>query len=118
MYQSTEAQFQSLISFNTASFSGSYQLAGTLAAPARIMIMVNGSNVAVTVSTDGVTDHAYFGASNATPQQFNFGDNRGNAASTLVLPQGTPIYVKGSAGTGIFAVSYVAAVTPSTQVPL
>lgn len=118
MYQSTKAQFQALKSIDTSTFTGSYQLVGVLTGPGRIMHMVNSSTVAVTVSFDGTTDNAYFGASNATPQQFNFGTALGSSASTLELPQGTPIYAKGAAGVGLFTVAVVSAVTPSTQVPL
>lgn len=117
MYQSNRARFQALKSIDTATFTGTYQLVGVLDAPGRFIVMVNGSNQAVTVSFDGTTDNAYFGASNATPQQFNFGTNRGTSADTLELPQGTPIFAKGSAGTGLFTVCVVSAVTPSTQVP-
>ena len=117
MYQSNTAQFQTLISFDTSTFSGSYQLAGTLAAPAREMVMVNGSNQAVTVSFDGVNAHAYFAASNGTPQKFDFGTNRGTSANALDLPQKTPIFVKGSAGTGLFTVSYFSAVSTNPSYP-
>ena len=118
MYQSNKAQFNTLLSFDTDSLSSSYQLVGTFTYPVRIMIGVNGSNVAVTVSFDGTNAHAYFGASNNTPQEFNFGTARGNSADALDLPQGTPVYVKGSAGTGLFTVSSVSAINPTTQVPL
>lgn len=120
MYQSNRAVFQVLKSIDTSTFSGSYQAVGTpLTYPARIMIAVNGSDRAVTVSFDGTNDNAYFGASNATPQEFNFGNSRGTASDALELPQGTQIYAKGTAGgTGIFAVSVVSAINPTTQVPL
>lgn len=120
MYQSNKAVFQTLKSIDTSTFTGSYQAVGSaLTYPARIMVMVNGSDRAVTVSFDGINDNAYFGASNATPQEFNFGTARGTSSDALDLPQGTQIYAKGTAGgTGIFAVSVVSAVNPTTQVPL
>ena len=117
MYQSNQVKFQTLISFDTASFSGSYQLAGTLALPARGIVMVNGSNQAVTVSFDGTNAHAYFGASNATPQAFSFGNNKGASSDALDLPAGTPVFVKGSAGTGLFTLSYFTAYTPTMTIP-
>jgi hypothetical protein len=120
MYQSNKAVFQALKSIDTSTFSGSYQVVGAaLTYPARIIVMVNQSDRAVTVSFDGgSTDHAYFAASNTTPQVFNFGDNRGHAANALDLPQGTQIMAKGTAGgTGLFTVSVVSAINPTTQVP-
>lgn len=117
MYQSNKAQFQTLKSIDTSTFTGSYQLVGVLSAPARIIVMVNGSNQAVTVSFDGTNDHAYFGASNATPQQFNFGAALGTSGNALDLPKSTPIYAKGSAGTGLFTVCCVSATTPTQDIP-
>ena len=117
MYQSNKARFQALKSIDTSTFTGSYQLVGTFDAPVRILVMVNGSNMAVTVSFDGTNDHAYFGASNATPQQFNFGDARGTSSNALDLPKGTAVYAKGTAGIGIFAVTSVSATTPTQDIP-
>lgn len=118
MYQSNKAQFQALLSIDTSTFTGAYQLLGTLTYPARMITCVNGSDRAVTVSFDGTTDNLYFGASNATPQQFPFGQLKGTSADALDLPQGTPIYAKGLAGgTGLFTVSVVSGITPTMTIP-
>ena len=118
MYQSNRANFQALLSIDTSTFTGAYQLLGTLTYPGRLLTMVNGSDRAVTVSFDGVTDHLYFGASNATPQSFPLGNLKGASSDVLELRQGTAVYAKGLAGgTGLFTVSVVSALTPSTQVP-
>ena len=112
MYQSNIAKFQPLLSIDSSTFTGSYQLVGILALPARMITLVNACNQAVTVSFDGTTDHLYFGASNATPQQFPLGMLKGSSADSFELSQRTPIFVKGSAGTGLFTISYVSAFLP------
>jgi hypothetical protein len=117
MISGTSAAFGTLLSIDTATFTGSYQLLGVLASNARMITLVNGSDEAVTVSFDGTNDNLYFGASNATPQQFPLTSLRTASGNTFEMPKGTSVFVKGSAGTGLFTLSYVIENTPSPTYP-
>jgi hypothetical protein len=92
--------YEQLRSINSSTLSGSYQAVGTsFAHPICIMKMVNNSTSLVTVSVDGVNDYDVLPATS-----FFLYDATTNASKrndVLVFPQGTQIYVKGSAGTGL-----------------
>lgn len=91
-----------LKSIDSATFTGAYQLVTTAAGIPNACFMlrlVNNSNVPVTVSYDGTTDHdeVQAGATLIVPpstisQPNNFLAN---------FAQGTKVYVKGAAGAGL-----------------
>lgn len=90
--------WETLRSVDSATFTGVYVALGAqLAHPSYICKLVNNSTVLVTISIDGVTDIDV-----APANSFWLYDEgkMGSSAGTPSLPQGTQIYVKGSAGTG------------------
>lgn len=95
-----------LSSIDSATFTGAYQLlsaAAGLPNPCTQLHIVNSSNVDVTISYDGTTDHDYLLAD--SDRELNFQSNalpQGYAAS---LAQGTKVYVKGAAGVGLVYIS-------------
>lgn len=87
--------WEPLRSINSATFTGSYQALGTpLVFPSYISKLVNNSTVLVTVSTDGVTDMDVAPANSF----WLYDEDKGEQYQ--MLPEGTQIYVKGSAGVG------------------
>lgn len=77
-------------------FSGAYQaLGGPLLHPSYILKLVNNSTVLVTISIDGVTDVDVAPAGSF----WLYDEDEGNQQHPA-MPQGTQIYVKGTAGTG------------------
>ena len=46
-----------LQSFDSSTFTGDYEVLGTLTQPCRIIKFTNNSNLLVTISWDGTTDH-------------------------------------------------------------
>jgi hypothetical protein len=87
-----------LRSIDASTFNATYQALGTpLDNPSRIMKITNASDVDVLVSWDGVEDHEF-----VPMGSFLLLDETANAVpqSQLAAPQGTQIYVNGSAGTG------------------
>ncbi len=117
MYQSNRIKFEALRSFNTATFTGSYQAFGVvLSSPARILHMINSSNVGATISFDGGTsDHVFIPAGSFV--LYDFGTNKGTSADALDLPKGTGIMIKGSAGVGLVYAMVAAAFTPTQDIP-
>lgn len=92
-----------LITFNTATLTGSYLIAGILPASARIIKFKNSSTVAVTISWDGVIDHDHL-----LPDEFTLLDvstNREVNTEFMEIHQGQPFFVKGSGGTGNIYIS-------------
>ena len=95
----TRIAWEPLRSIDSSTLTGSYQAVGTpLANPSYILKMVNNSTVLVTVSIDGLEDidvcpansfWLYDEGKHSSPSQF------------VYVPQGTQVYVKGSAGTGL-----------------
>ena len=90
-----------IMSFDTASLSGSYQTVGSPITNSPVLIkFVNNSNVLVTVSWDGVHDHDVLPATSFA--LYDIGSNKENPENGLYIPAQTQYYVKGSAGTGLF----------------
>ena len=114
MYQSNRVNFLPLQSINSATFTGAYQLLGTSLAPCRIIKIVNNSNVNVTVSFDGITDHDFVPAANFI--LYDFGANKGTSANALDLPV-EGIYVKAAAGVGLVYLTTINAYTPTMNIP-
>jgi hypothetical protein len=100
-----KAVFENLRSIDSATFTGAYQAVGTpLANPAVLMKLVNNSSVVVTVSTDGVNDKDILPGTSFTLYDFSSDAQDVSSGGRLALPQGTQIYVKGTASTGLFYV--------------
>lgn len=80
--------------------SGTYAAINTNGLPnACVMIrIINNSTKDVTVSFDGTNDHEY--VPTMTNVLFQFQTNSLPNALAAVLPVGTKVYVKGTAGTG------------------
>lgn len=88
-----------LRSIDSASFTGSYQALGVpFANPGYKVKMVNNSTVLVTVSNDGVNDYDV-----CPGNSFWLYDETQSSVPPAgqALPEGTQIWVKGSAGTGL-----------------
>jgi len=95
-----------LSSIDSATFTGSYQLLSAstgLDNAATILEIVNNSNRGVTVSFDGVNDHAFVRA--ATDRQWQFQTNSQQQNRSSVMPKGQLVYVKAAAGAGLVYLS-------------
>jgi len=89
-------QIETLRSVDSATFTGSYQAIGTpLTHPARIIKLVNNSNVLVTISDDGVTDKEILPSNSFVLLDFSSDRETGNQFS---MAANTQIWVKGAAG--------------------
>lgn len=91
--------WETLRSIDSATFTGAKQALGTpLAHPSYICKLVNNSTVLVTISIDGIND-----VDVAPANSFWLYDEGkvGMAGAYPALPQGTQVYVTGSAGTGL-----------------
>ena len=96
---STALYPETLRSIDSSTFSGSYQAVGTpFLHPIRLMKLTNNSNVDVTVSWDGATDHEILIAGS-----FLLIDVATNKEASLAfdISQNTQISVKGAAGVGL-----------------
>jgi hypothetical protein len=113
--QSTVIAYEPIKSIDSSTFTGSYQAIGSASThPCRIFKIVNDSNMAVTISTDGTTDQDFLPA--GTFVLYDLGTNRGNPASEACLPP-TQFYAKGSSGTGLVYVVILYANTPHFNIP-
>lgn len=94
-----------LKSIDSSTFTGSYQIVNTggLAKPCSILTIINNSTKDVTVSYDGITDHDFVPTLNTRqiPAQAAHQPN----SQTSLFAQGTVVYVKGTAGTGLVYLS-------------
>ncbi len=98
MAPSSRITWETLRSIDSTTFTGSYQAIGTpLINPSYILKLVNNSTVLVTISIDGTTDIDV-----APAGSFWLYDEGkvGPSSNIPAIPQGTQIYVKGSAGSG------------------
>jgi hypothetical protein len=88
---------------NSATLAGSYLPVGTpFVHPIRLMKMTNNSNVDVTVSWDGVTDHEILVAGSFL--LIDVSSNK-EAALAFDISQNTQLYVRGASGAGNIYVS-------------
>lgn len=98
-----------LTSIDSASFTGSYQVINTdgLDEPCSLIRIINDSNRDITVSYDGTTDHDF--VPTAETLQLPAQANAGPTSWSSMMPKGTRVYVKGSAGTGfVYLAGYYA----------
>jgi len=102
MAYKNRVKYETLRSIDTSTFTGAYQLLGTPTTNAAYIVGIgNGSNVGVTISTDGSTDMDYIPA--GANRYYRYG--KFNDQSSPQLPSKTQFFVKGSAGTGLFTIS-------------
>ncbi len=89
-----------LSSLASSSVTGSYQaLNGTgLEEACFLLRLINDSNQDVTVSYDGTTDHEFVPSGQTF--QFPIQTNSSPQNQQALMPKGTVVYVKGTAGTG------------------
>jgi hypothetical protein len=95
-----------LSSIDSATFTGDYQLlsaAGGIPNAAIMIHIVNDADVSITISYDGTTDHDFLLP--ATDRQLEFQTNNAPNNHMAMLAQGTKVYVKGAAGTGLVYLS-------------
>jgi len=103
MAYTNRISWEPLRTFNAASLNGSFQSIGVpLANPSYILKMVNNSTSLVTISIDGVT------AIDVCPANsyWLYDEDTSGNPTPEGIPEGTQIFVNGSAGTGnIYVVS-------------
>ena len=99
----SKISWENLRSIDSATFTGSYQaVGGPLNFPSYICKLVNNSSVLVTISIDGINDIDVAPSGSF----WLYDEGKGQQAYQLALPEGTQIFVKGSAGTGsVYVVS-------------
>ena len=98
-------QIETLRSVNSTAFNGTYQALGSpLSNPARIIKIVNNSNVLVTISDDGVNDKEILPANSFVLLDFSSDRETGNQFS---MAANTQIWVKGAAGGGNAGLVYL-----------
>lgn len=87
--------WETMRTIDSATFTGSYQAVGTaLSHPSIIFKMVNNSNRLITISVDGVNDVDVLPSGSF----FLYDELKVPSPSIQFLPQGTQVYVKGTAG--------------------
>jgi hypothetical protein len=94
---------EALRSRDSATFTGAYQTLGAVTAnPGRILKIVNNSNVDVTMSWDGVTDHDLIPASSGTIYDISTNKQQvsSNGGGQWSIGTATQFYIKGTAGGG------------------
>lgn len=97
MAYTTKIAWETLRSIDSSTLTGSYQALGTpLLHPSYILKLVNNSTSLVTISIDGSTDIDV-----APANSFWLYDVDEGNSSHEAIPQGTQVFVKGSAGTGL-----------------
>ena len=94
-----------LSSFDSATMTGVYQpiIMGGLAKACFEIRIINTSNMPVTISFDGVTDHDFVPATTLESIPA-FNANQPNTYSAS-FAQGTQIYIKGTAGVGMIYIA-------------
>jgi hypothetical protein len=91
-----------LKSIDSATFTGAYQLLTTasgLPAPVFMLEIINNSNIGVTVSYDGATDHDFVRAT--SDRQLGMQTNSQPNNQICNFPRGQLVYVKAAAGVGL-----------------
>jgi len=97
---------QTIQTFDSSTLNMNLQLAATLSFPARLLRIINESNVPVIISYDGVHGHDVVLATSTT--QIPFADLNFSSNYSAAMAANTNIYVTGAAGMGsiIFAAYY------------
>lgn len=98
MFNTSQIEYETLRSIDSATFTGAYQAIGSpLAHPSVLVKMVNNSGALVTISVDGVNDHDILPASSFW--LYDIGSDS-PTTSSIYRKQGTQFYIKGVASTG------------------
>lgn len=93
---------ETMRSFNTATFTGAYQLLGTATTkPIRILKFFNSSNVVATISWDGTNDHDILPVGTWVEYPITACQSNVQGSQGLFVGQGTQFYIKGAAGIGL-----------------
>ena len=90
-----------MTSIDSATFTGNYQLLSGPAGIAQALIMMqisNDSDENITISYDGVNDNDFLLA--GLDRELQFQTNSSEPGKVAMLPKGTKVYVKGTAGSG------------------
>ena len=99
-------QYGTAITIDTATLSGSYVLAGILAAPAQFLKFLNNSNKDVSVSTDGTNLHDFVATKTGSVTDWGSDGQTKDNSEKMALPAGTEIWVSAATGTGLFYIIY------------
>jgi hypothetical protein len=99
---SKRAQWAVLSSIDSATFTGSYQLLTTTTQPGALIKFVNNSTVDVTFSTDGTHDNDFIPKASFCIYDFGSDAQGVSTSERMALSASSQIWVKGSAGTGLF----------------
>lgn len=92
-----------MISKDSSTFNGSFQLIGATDRLCAVFKVINNSTVDITISFDGVTAHDFVPA--GASFVVDCVTNRGASETSLAVYKGQTFYVKGSSGTGSVYVS-------------
>lgn len=91
------------IDFDSSTFTGSYQLAGSLGNDVQIFKVVNNSTVDADISYDGATDNDFAPLKGG----FVLDVTSNGTTDKAAMAKGTNIWLNGSAGTGnIYIIGY------------
>jgi hypothetical protein len=101
--ESMVADWADEISFDSSTLSGSYQSFGSLAETPVHLIIDNQSDTPIELSINGTSTCKTFAAGQSVI--LDLSTNRGNARD-FTFVKGKPFWVKGTAGTGDFLISY------------
>lgn len=102
MAQSSSIKTIPLIQLDSASFNGTYQLAGVLPSHVPILRITNASGVGIYISFDGSTNADYVLSNTSLQvQMFAYASNYYNAA----FSKGVKVFIKGAASTGLVFVA-------------
>lgn len=101
---SRQLKYATRASIDSATFTGAYQLLGSVPKPGSIVKIVNNSNKDIDVSDNGVRDCDFVPANGYTLYDISTNGRE----EDRYFPQG-PIYVKGAAGAGLV---YLVVLTP------
>lgn len=97
MAQSVRLKPEVLRSLAFGSISGTYALVGTITHPSQLYIIQNLTNSTITFSHDGTTDNFILPTLGFIT--LDIGTNKG-LQNTLSIAAGTPLYAKGTPGSG------------------
>lgn len=115
-YSAVKLKFEILRSLDTSTLSGSYvRIGGALQFEARLLKLVNASNVNLLISTDGVNDMDIVPADNYV--LYDAGANRGSSAPSMIFAKGTQFFLKSTAGTGVAYLTVLYGDSPDLTIP-
>lgn len=93
-----------MLTFNSTGLTGGFDLVGVLSHSCSILRISNGCKVPVIISYDGATNHDFIFPEGNT-LLLNLQANSMPNGKVSMIKKGTPIYVKGTASTGLIYIS-------------